>query len=452
MRSLITLAASVICISLSAADGGAQYYEMNCGDPVEDSSPACGESEESVSSGEGDLCLSPPAEDALAATPFTLQEHCNLDERGIFITGHLQQGLNLNGRSPLNPPEGFGNSPAAGTVYRADDYLLNQLYVSMGRAADKSTCRFGYGYQVDLVYGTDYVFLQSLGLETEGDGTNRWNDDTGTGFLGKAQYGLAMPQLFVEFANEDFSLKLGHFYNIVGHEELIPTENFYYTANYPLFFNGFGESVPVTGVLAEVRLTPQWLVAGGLHRGQGKWEDNNNHLNAIGMVEWSSCAKDMYLTYTFDIGAEDDAGENTIYAQSVIFEWQFEKNWGYTLNSSYGFEENVATGGDTASWYGFAHYLAHTLSGQLTIGLRYDYFNDVDGTRVFPRAGFPANAPGAYHAVTLGANYVPHPNWTLRPAVRWDWFAADGDLPPGPFDNGTERSQFMAVVDLVTTF
>ena len=59
---------------------------------------------------------------------------------------------------------------------------------------------------------------------------------------------------------------------------------------------------------------------------------------------------------------------------------------------------------------------------------------------------------GSYYATTLGLNWFPLPNTTVRPEVRWDWFDADAGVGPGPFKNGTERSQFMAAVDLIFSF
>ena len=88
------------------------------------------------------------------------------------------------------------------------------------------------------------------GLETERDFSNKWNSDTGTGLFGRALYGLAMPQLYAEIAHERLTVRLGHFFSLLGHEELLPTENFYYTKSYAAFYNGYGESVPVTGLQA----------------------------------------------------------------------------------------------------------------------------------------------------------------------------------------------------------
>ncbi|MBX3427474.1 MAG: outer membrane beta-barrel protein [Pirellulales bacterium] len=426
LLAFAALAGSVAPIAAAAGPGCGD--EIACGDLVD-----CGSA-------------------AAAPVPWTLDDFLGLGDSDFFIAGHVQQGLNVNSRNPGNPAAGFGNAPAAGLVYRANDYLLNQLYVSMGNVADTSRDAFDIGYQVDLVYGSDYVFLRSLGLERHRDGTNRWNGDDGSGYGGVQRYGLAMPELAATFAYEETRLTVGHFYNILGHEALIPTENFYYTSNYALFFNGYGESVPITGAFLQTQLDEHWLVGGGFHRGQGKWEDNNNKLNGVGMIEWANTAKNLFLTYTFDVGAEDDAGQNAVFAQCAILEWQISKRWGYVLNSCYGSEENVAAGGATGRWYGIANYLAHSVSDKLVLGIRYDFFDDVDGTRVFPRAGFPALAPGAYHGLTLGANYFMIPNATLRPEVRWDWFSPDGALPPGPFDNGVARSQFMAAVDLLVTF
>ena len=49
----------------------------------------------------------------------------------------------------------------------------------------------------------------SLGWETNASPRD-WNSGE--------YYGLAIPQLYGEIGNQDLSLKLGHFYTIVGYE------------------------------------------------------------------------------------------------------------------------------------------------------------------------------------------------------------------------------------------
>ena len=377
--------------------------------------------------------------------PCLCTEMLNPDLADWFLHGHLQQGVNTNAHHPINPPNGLGNQPGIGFAYRADQYQLNQLYLSVGKVADTSQSPFAVGGGIDVLYGTDYTFLESLGLEKERDGTSKWNGDSGSSFSGGALHGVVMPQLYADFAYETLTIKVGHFYNVFGYEEVLPTHNFYYTTSYSLFYNGSGESAPVTGILAQWQMTPELKIAGGFHRGVLKWEDNNNVLNAIGLVEWTTPNKDIIVTYSCDIGAEDDAGQNTIYGQSIVFEWQFAEKTSYVLHSSYGFEERDAMRDGIDQWFGFGNYLAHQLTDNLVAGSRYEYFNDLDGSRV-------SSLEGAYHALTLGLNYSPHAKVTIRPEVRHDWFDADGQQPSGPYDNGNKRSQFVAAVDVVITF
>jgi hypothetical protein len=69
---------------------------------------------------------------------------------------------------------------------------------------------------MDLLYGTDYAFLQARGLETRSDFSPHWNSSTGSGFGGVGLMGLAMPQLYAELAYNDMKVKLGHFYYPAG--------------------------------------------------------------------------------------------------------------------------------------------------------------------------------------------------------------------------------------------
>jgi hypothetical protein len=79
--------------------------------------------------------------------------------------------------------------------------------------------------------------------------------------------------------------------------------------------------------------------------------------------------------------------------------------------------------------------------------LRSEWFDDINGAAVMPTPG-----PGVYHDITLGLNYKPRERLIIRPEIRWDWYEADTGVGPGPFGNGTRRSQFMAAVDAIVTF
>ena len=76
------------------------------------------------------------------------------------------------------------------------------------------------------MYGTDYIYCESLGFETNPDGSPKWN--------ASKQYGLAMPQVYGEMGVGKLSAKLGRFYTPIGYESMMATSNFFYSMNYAL--------------------------------------------------------------------------------------------------------------------------------------------------------------------------------------------------------------------------
>jgi hypothetical protein len=133
--------------------------------------------------------------------------------------------------------------------------------------------------------------------------------------------------------------------------------------------------------------------------------------------------------------------------QSLTLEQEIGDRWSYVIHSDFGFQRNVLAGGDSAYWYNVVQYVAYQINPCWTAGVRFEWFDDIDGFVVDPTPG-----PGVFCDLTLGLNYTPHDNLIIRPEVRWDWFDADTGVGPGPFGNGTERSQFMAAVDVILTF
>ena len=79
---------------------------------------------------------------------------------------------------------------------------------------------------------------------------------------------------------------------------------------------------------------------------------------------------------------------------------------------------------------------------------------DEDGTRVgLNRVSNPNKPPfvGDFFSVSVGANWTPRPNVTIRPEVRYDWY--DGDPAAAlPFDDGTDGDQLMLGVDVILVF
>jgi hypothetical protein len=368
-----------------------------------------------------------------------------LDRWRIEISGHVQQGFTTNSRNPANPPTGSGNLPATLYNYRNDEYMLNQGLVRAKRKTDNGGHGWDVGGHMDLLYGTDYIFLQSRGLETEHDFSNRWNSDDGNGIGGNGLMGVALPQLYLEVAYNELTFTLGHFYEPLGYERPVPTENTYYSTSYG--YNFSFETSQVTGAMVQWQVNDDWSFTGGLHRGMLNWEDNNSDLNGFGGFTWISADENASLQFLFDLGNENDAGTALRYLHSVTFSREFSNRWSYILHSDLGIEQEALSSGQTAYWYNIAQWLAYQINSSWTAGLRYEWFDDIDGAAVTPTPG-----PGVYHDLTLGLNYSPHDQVIVRPEVRWDWFDADAGVGAGPFANDTRRSQFMVAVDTIVKF
>jgi hypothetical protein len=94
--------------------------------------------------------------------------------------------------------------------------------------------------------------------------------------------------------------------------------------------------------------------------------------------------------------------------------------------------------------------------------MRYEYFEDLDGA-VVPAVGLPPTTVGIaafptpvlgskYNDVTLGLNWKPNKNVTLRTEVRWDWAENSGVAGAKPYNDGSSNSQFLWGNDVVVRF
>ncbi|MFM8399737.1 MAG: outer membrane beta-barrel protein, partial [Pirellula sp.] len=140
---------------------------------------------------------------------------------GLFGMGILGTGRALNDPWKLfsNPIAGFnvGGWTSVGYHSYANPFSFNtypkrlqlgQQWFYAEKVADGSN-GVGLGGRVDYLYGTDAPDTQSFGIAN-----NHWDNGWDNG----AQYGHALPQAYVEAAYGDMSVKVGHFFTIVGNE------------------------------------------------------------------------------------------------------------------------------------------------------------------------------------------------------------------------------------------
>ncbi len=353
---------------------------------------------------------------------------------GIETEGWLEQGFTLNTLSPRdrsNGPVGFND--------RSNDYQLNQLYMLMKREVDMEGDTWDVGGRVDLLYGTDSIYVESRGLETFGDFSPKWNAE---------RYGLAMPQCYAEVYSPwgtGLSMKLGHFYSILDYESAMAPHNFFYSHSYQFVYS----PRTFTGLLGATKLG-DFTIQAGMTRGDDNWEDNNNDLGFIGSVSWTSRNERTRIALGVDAGRnlpDPDTNIRTLY--SLMLEQKLAQRWQYVIQWDLAFDPRDVDGLNgpehlSAGWYGIANYLYYTINERWKAGTRFEWFRDEGGLRV-PGAG----RTGDYYELTAGVNWTPNRFVSLRPEVRWDW-AGTPDLLP--FGDNTRSNQLLLSCDAIIRF
>ena len=218
------------------------------------------------------------------------------------------------------------------------DGQLNQVNAYIHRPTDTGGCGFDIGGRIDVLYGTDHRFAMSRGLETRGDSSNRWNS------ANRRFYGVALPQAYMEAAYDDFTVKLGHFYTIVGYESVPAPNNFFYSHPYTM---QYGEPFTHTGMLASYKITDTITLHAGFDRGWDNWEDDNDQLSALFGATWSNgCGTSIAFAGTSGeeispiTGADDDR-----FMYSVVLSHEMNDRLSFVLQHDLGIQRRSVTRG-----------------------------------------------------------------------------------------------------------
>jgi len=365
---------------------------------------------------------------------------------GLYATGWIDAGVTVN---DLDPPSDFNGVV---TFNDRQDGQLNQFYLTLGRALQDDFCGWQWGGKVDLLFGTDSRFTEARGLETTTAGAPQWN--------GSPFYGLAMPQAYLEVGYNDLSVKMGHYYTIVGYETVTAPDNFFYSHAYTM---QYGEPFTHTGMLATYRWNDNVNLMAGFDRGWDNFEDDPaDTLSFLGGVTMGMPG-DWDLAFTGTLGQEPSGipganDDRVLY--SLVARKELTDRLSVVIQHDNGFQDRGAGAAQDAEWYGINSYLFYKFNCCWTGGLRFEWFRDDDGTRVGGIGSRTTGHPlgntafiGDFYELTLGANWSPNANLTVRPEIRFDWFeGVTNNANAGPFNEGGSTDQTMAAVDVIYRF
>ncbi|MDR3196295.1 MAG: porin [Planctomycetaceae bacterium] len=358
-----------------------------------------------------------------------------------YYDGWLAAGAFMN----THYPENRNNMP----LYYNDrnaEAVMNQLYLTLGRRINPRGGRWDVGGRIDLLYGTDYFYTGSLGLETRRynyilsdkptleplEAALHWNSNSGTRRLGTVSlYGLSLPQAYAELfipAGNGVTVKAGHFYSGMGLESAMSPENFFYSHSYGFMY---GLPTTLTGITATTKLSSRFSILFGVSRGWNAFDKPSNKLSGLGGLEWKSFDKRTAFSFLIHSGEESlrNGDNRTHYA--LTWQHQLAPRLHYALEHTFGYEKNGAalnildpTARGAARWYSFAQYLQWKWSENLSFGLRGEWFRDDGQSRIqkdFVDSYIFRLEGKDYFQVTLGANWKPTRYITIRPEIRYDW-------------------------------
>jgi len=249
-----------------------------------------------------------------------------------------------------------------------------------------------------------------------------------------------MPQLYGEVAYGDWSVKVGHFYTLVGYEVVTAPDNFFYSHSYTMFNS---EPFTHTGVLASYAASDNLELYGGWtlgwDTGFDQFGDGSNFLGGFSVTMHD----DVTATYILTAGDFGWRGEG--YTHSVVIDATVSDNLEYVLQSDFVDASNVpnsAGGVFDNDDIGINQYLFYALNDCWALGTRMEWwksdFNSVSDADM-----------RSYYELTGGINYKPHANVIVRPEVRYNWTPSEDAYFA---DWGVDFNQTVFGIDAIFTY
>lgn len=395
-----------------------------------------------------------------------------------FFDGWVNVGSFMN----THWPDDRNNRPM---LYndRNGEVVMNQLYLSFGRRVDTRKNRWDLGGRVDLLYGTDYFYTSSLGLETRRthywggpavdplNAVGHWNSNKGWRRDGTASlYGLSMPQAYAEvFApiGDGVTFRAGHFYSDMGIESAMSPANFFYSHSYSFMY---GAPTMLTGATATVRLGRNLSGIVGFSQGWNTWDSPTDNIAALAGLHLKSRDERSSLSFLVHSGEESLRGSDRRTNYVLTYRQRLGSRWHYALEHTFGYEKNGSlrqltptTERGPARWFSIAQYLQWELTEKLSVGFRAEWFRDDGHSRIQKGAVSSdwLNLAGKdYFELTLGLNWKPTRYITIRPEIRYDWSNVRYNYTPyggsgfssGVYSNDTKSRMTSFAVDAIIRF
>lgn len=347
---------------------------------------------------------------------------CGPTTAPFTFNGWMETGVYTNGNG------GGNNGPMHTGSIRRTDFILNQLYFSFEKEMN-TRCGFDWGARSDFVYGAHAGSMQPFGDET-------FDFDWGANEHG---YSLSAYQVYGTLGYKNFSVKVGKFSTCLGWEESASKNNFFYSRSYCYWI----EPATHMGALGNYAVNKNLTLGTGWVTGMDSSYANPNDNNAVLTGLTYTLMDDATIYYWVTAGKQYDMGVRKrldYFIQSICFEWNPTERFTYVLQYNLR-NDNAVDGSVQYSSFGVNNHFLYKLSDQWGVGTRVEWLRE--------NGGFLSNFGGDYYEWTVGLNWNPHKNVSVRPEVRYDWYKGAGT----PFGKNTSRvDQVTGGCGVVVTF
>jgi hypothetical protein len=371
---------------------------------------------------------------------FRLFQSDRLDCRRITVRGWLDQGFTWNPDSPANR----FNGPVAYND-RSNEYQLNQFYMFAERLTNTDDRRIDFGGRIDMLYGTDHRFPTAVGLDDDWGQNQRF-------------YGLAMPQLYGDVAFGDWVWRTGHMLSPAGYENVMSPENFFYSHSYQFLY---AQPTTITSSMLTKKLNDNLSVNAGVFTGWNNFESQNDKAGFYGGANWKLPNEKTTIALEGFFNNQQPSGVESSRSLVVfVLTHEFNDKLKYVLETNVGYDSQAIRvpdqGRTHAEWFGLTNYLFYQINPCWSLGARFEWFSDEDGTRVAGK-GAPHGIPlspvaSEWSDVSFGVRYTPNNNVIVRSELRWDWNRSLVQVSDYPFDDFSQGSQFLWGTDLIIKF
>ncbi len=347
-----------------------------------------------------------------------------------FVGGHLEAGVYSPSNGRRNSfRSGFPDSKSGGgaTLFNTpqSDWQLNQLYLNIGKEVD-SRRGLDFGGRVDFMYGTDAVYVQSVGLERNGD-RSLWNS---------GEYYTAIPQVFVEFGYKNFNVKFGKFLSPMDEETILSTDRFFYS----LSETALELPQTFTGVVGAWEINKRLTVLGGWVSGEDETFGGKRSSAFLGDVfyRWTKHISVGYSAFVRMNSRDRIDGDTFVQSFSVNYssaKWDTKFEW-ISRNPKSGTEGRLDS-------YGLRQELIYKVDPHWSVGSRIEWM------RRHTKSGLGYDR----YTITFGVNWKPTPHITIRPEIKYE--NCDGNKPyykPKDGSPGGRRDRFTGGASAVITF